>query len=314
VTKFVLTMSLAILLLVVCTTADAAFPEKNITILNSSTAGSPTDLLARQVAHYTEPHLKQPLIVLNKPGGGGGVMFAALLAAPTDGYTIGSVTAAQMAALQAQLKNDFSFDSFDFLCNVQLEPYAIAVLTDSPWQSIGDVVEAAKSGKNILFGGQGTGSSMHLMALQLSKLADVKFTWLPYQGGAESVTNLLGGHAEIIATAPATVMQYVEAGQVKVLAISGESRLSYLPDAPTLKELGYDIVLTQYRGFIAKKGIPEEIKAQLVDAISKGIREPGFKEFMAQSKQEDGYMDPAAFYEYAKKDFDKIGELMQLMQ
>jgi len=310
--KFVLATSVLILLLTL-QSAEAAFPEKNLTILNSSAAGSPTDLLARQVARYAEPYLKQPLVVLNKTGGGGGVMFAALLSAPADGYTIGSVTAAQMAALQAQLKNDFKFDNFDFLCNVQLEPYAIAALANGPYQSIADVIEAAKGGKTILFGGQGTGSALHLMVLKLEQMAGVKFRWLPYQGGSESVTNLLGGHADVVSTAPATVMQYVEAGQIKVLAISGSERLSFFPDTPTLKELGYDIVLTQYRGFIAKKGIPQEIKAQIVNAIHKGIQEPGFKEFMAQSKQEDGYMELEEFEKYAKEDFDKIGELMNLL-
>ena len=294
--------------------AEAAFPEKSITILNSSSAGSPTDVLARQVAHCAEKYLGQPLIVLNKPGGGGGVMFGTLLNERADGYTIASVTAAQMAVLQAQLKNQFSFDSFDFLCNVQLEPYAIAVLADGPYKTIADVVDAAKSGKIVNFGGQGTGSSMHLMMLQLARLAGVKFTWLPYQGGAESITNLLGGHVEVIATAPATVMQYVEAGKVKVLGISGEERLASLPDVPTLKEGGYDIVLTQYRGFIAKKGLPEDVKKKIVDALEKGIREPSFKEFMANTGQEDGYMGPEAFAAYAKKDFEQIGELMNLMK
>lgn len=311
--KFVFVMC-ALSIFLVFHAAEAAFPEKAVTILNSSTAGSPTDLLARQAAHHAEKFLGQPLVVVNKPGGGGGVMLAALLAAPADGYTIGSATAAQMAALQAQLKGQFSFDDFDFLCNAQLEPYAIAVRTDSPYQTIADLVEAARGGKAINFGGQGTGSSMHLMMLQLAGLANVKFTWLPYQGGADSVTNLLGGHADVIATAPATVMQYVEAKQVRVLAISGEERLAYLPDSPTLKESGYNIVLTQYRGFIAKKGLPEDVKKQLVDALKKGIEEPGFKEFMANSKQEDGYMGPEKFAEYARKDFEQIGELMKLMK
>ena len=294
--------------------SEAAFPEKPITILNSSSAGSPTDLLARQVAHHAEKHLGQPLVVVNKPGGGGGVMFAALLNAPADGYTIGSVTAAQIAALHGPLKKEFSFDRFDFLCNVQLEPYAIAVLTESPYKTIADVVNAAKEGKNLKFGGQGTGSSMHLMMLDLSKQSGAKFTWLPYQGGAESITNLLGGHADIIATAPATVMQYVEAGQIRILGVSGKERLTYLPETPTLKESGYDIFLTQYRGFIARKGLPEDIKKQIIEAIHKGIQEPGFKEFMAQSKQEDGYMDSETFNKYAAEDFNKVGDLMQLMK
>jgi len=304
--KFILAVSVVIFLLAL-QPAEAAFPERPITIFNASTAGSPADVAARQIAHHAEQHLGQPMVVVNRPGGGGGVMFAALLSEPTDGYTIGSVTAAQMAALQAQLEGQFSFDDFEFLANVQVDYFCFAVLTDSPFYTIDDVVEAIRGGEGVLIGGQGTGSALHLMTLQLGNLAGINFTWLPFQGGADSVVNLLGGHVHVIATAPATVMQYVEAGQIRVIGVSGEERTHLFPDIKTLKEQGYDIVLTQYRGFIARRGIPEEIRAQIVDAIYKATQEPVL--------QEQGFifMGPEEFTVYARGNFDRIGELMELM-
>ena len=148
------------------TTADAAgFPTKPITVFNSSTAGSPTDVMARQVAQYARKSLGQPMVVVNKPGGGGGVMFAALFGEPADGYAIASLTASQVAALHAELKKDFSFDDLDFLANVQRESHCLVVKADSPFKTLQDVVEAGKKGSRVKVGGQGTGSALHLMVI-----------------------------------------------------------------------------------------------------------------------------------------------------
>ncbi|MCL5039704.1 MAG: tripartite tricarboxylate transporter substrate binding protein [Firmicutes bacterium] len=291
------------------------FPSKPITILNSSTAGSPADVMAREVARYAEKFLGQSMVVVNKPGGSGGVMFAALLSEPSDGYTIGSVTASQIAALQAQLKKDFSFDSFEFIANVQKEPYAIAVRAESPFKSLKDMIEYAKKNPGQLkIGGQGTGSALHLLILQLAEKAGIEVKWVPFGGGSESVTNLLGNNVQVISTAPATVNQYVEAGKIRVLAVSGDQRLGHMKDVPTLKELGYDIVMTQYRGFLAKKGLPPEVKAKLVDAIKKAVVEPGFKEYMAKNYQPDGFMGPEAFATMARQDYELIGKLLQRIE
>jgi len=227
------------------TTADAAgFPTKPITVFNSSTAGSPTDVMARQVAQHARKSLGQPMVVVNKPGGGGGVMFAALFGEPADGYAIASLTASQVAALHAELKKDFSFDNLDFLANVQRESHCLVVKADSPFKTLQDVVEAGKKGSGVKVGGQGTGSALHLMVILLAEQSGAKLDWVPLGGGSESVTNLLGGTVPVISTSPATVNQYVEAKQMRVIVVSAEKRVDHLKDVPTFKELGYDIVMT----------------------------------------------------------------------
>jgi putative tricarboxylic transport membrane protein len=287
------------------------FPTKPITILNSSAAGSPTDVLAREVARQAEKTLGQSMVVENATGGGGGVMMAKLLKEPADGYTIAGITAAQVAALQSELKKDFKFEDFEFLVNVQNEPYAIAVNSDSPYKSIKEMMDFAKANPGKLkVGGQGTGSSLHLIMLQLADATGSKITWVPFAGGSESVTNLLGKNVDVISTAPATVNQYIEAGKIRVLAVTGEKRMDSLKDVPTLSELGFkDIQSTQYRGFFAKKGLPADVKSKIVDALTKATKEPTFKEYMAKNKQPDGYMGPDDFAKLAKKDFDQVGQL-----
>ena len=293
------------------TDAASGFPSKAITVLNSSTAGSPTDVLARQVAQHARKHLGQPMVVVNKPGGGGGVMFAGLFAEPADGYTIASLTASQVAALHAELKKDFSFENLDFLANVQRESHCLVVKADGPFKTLQEVVEAAKKGSGVKVGGQGTGSALHLMVMLLAEQSGSKMDWVPLGGGSESVTNLLGGTVPVISTSPATVNQYVEAKQMRIIVVSGEKRVDHLKDVPTFKELGYDIVMTQYRGFAARKGLPAEARAKLVDAIHKATREPAFKDFMAKNYQPDGYMGPDEFNAFARADFELMGRLTQ---
>jgi putative tricarboxylic transport membrane protein len=287
------------------------FPSKPITVFNSSTAGSPTDVMARQVAQYARKYLGQPMVVVNKPGGGGGVMFAALFSEPADGYTIASLTASQVVALHAELKKDFSFENLDFLASVQRETHCLVVRADSPFKTLQDVVEHAKKNPGVKIGGQGTGSALHLMVMLLAEQSGTKLDWVPLGGGSESVTNLLGGTVPVISTSPATVNQYVEAKQMRIIAVTGEKRAEHLTDVPTFKELGYNIVMSQYRGFAARKGIPADARAKLAEAIHRATREPAFKEFMAKNHQPDGYLGPEEFNKLAREDFEMMGRLMQ---
>jgi tripartite-type tricarboxylate transporter receptor subunit TctC len=98
---------------------------------------------------------------------------------------------------------------------------------------------------------------------------------------------------------------------MRILAITGDKRMEHLKDVPTFKELGYDIVMLQYRGFAAKRGMPAEAKAALVEAIRKAVAEPGFKDFMKKNFQPDGYLGPEEFTALARADFDLMGRLLQ---
>jgi tripartite-type tricarboxylate transporter receptor subunit TctC len=216
-----------------------------------------------------------------------------------------------MAALHAELKKDFSFEDFDFIANVQREPNCLAAKWDGPFKTLQEMVEYAKKNPSLKVGGQGTGSALHLMVMLLAEQTGTKLTWVPFGGGMESVTNLLGNTVPVISTSPATVNQYVEAKQIRILAITGDKRMDHLKDVPTFKELGHDIVMLQYRGFAAKKGMPAEAKATLVDAIRKSVAEPAFKEYMRKNYQPDGFLGPEEFTTMAREDFNLMGRLLQ---
>ena len=292
--------------------ADATkFPIKPITILNSSPAGSPADVMARQIAQHAKKHLSQPMVVVNKTGGSGGVMFASLMADPTDGYTISTVTSALITALHGDLKKDFSIDQFEFLAHVQKEPFCIAVRSDSPFKTIKEMVEYAKKNPRLKIGGQATYSALHLLALALADESGMPISYVPYRGGSEIIASLLGGHVPVVVSSPTTMNQYVEAGQVRVLVESGEKRLPQWKNVPTLKELGYDIVITQYRGFAAKKGLSPDVRAILVDTIKKAMDEPGFKDYLAKNSQVAEFMGPEEFTAAVRADYQYMGKLME---
>ena len=311
--KFILALTVVSFLLSV--QPAEAFPTRPITIFNSSSPGSPTDMMARQMAHYSEQqqHFAQPFVIETRAGGAGGVMFAALLAEPADGYTIASSNASQLAALQAQLAGQFAFEDFDFLANVQVDYFCLVVRADSPFYTIDDVVEAVRRGEDVSWGGQGTGSSLHLVALRIAEQAGFGLTWLPFLGGADSTVNLLGGHVDVIFVSPVTLWPHVEAGTVRIIALSSEERSSILPEIPTLREHGYDIVMSQWRGFIARRGIPEDRRAMIIEAIRNSVHEPGYQEFLAQNVVAFGYMELDEFEEFARADFDSIAEFSRLL-
>jgi tripartite-type tricarboxylate transporter receptor subunit TctC len=287
------------------------FPIKPITILNSSPAGSPADVMARQIVQHAKKYLNQPMVVVNKTGGSGGVMFASLMADQADGYTISTITSALITALHGDLKKDFSIDQFEFLAHVQKEPFCIAVKSESPFKTLKEMIDHAKKNPRLKIGGQATYSALHLLALALAEESGMPISYVPYGGGSEILTSLLGNHVPVVVTSPTTMNQYVEAGQVRILVTSGEKRLPQWKNVPTLKELGYNIVITQYRGFAAKKGLPPDVRAILVDTIKKAMAEPGFKEYLAKNSQFAEFMGPEEFTAAVRADYEYMGKLLQ---
>ena len=290
--------------------SEVEYPTQAIQIFNSSSAGSPADVMAREIAMAMEQITGQTVTVVNKTGGSGGVMFAAVLAEENDGYTIGTITASQIAALQAGLNEEFPIESFEFVANTQVDPYCIAVKADSPFETLEDLIAyAVENPGQLQIGGQGTGSALHLTALQLGRDAGFTFTWLPYEGGSDTVKNLLGDHCQAGMAAPTTVKQYVDAGQLRVLAITGDKPVDSMPEVPTFTSLGYDLMLTQYRGFFVKAGIDPAIKQAISDLIDQAAHTESFEEYMAENALPDGYMDWEEFSEYALADYENVGAL-----
>lgn len=285
--------------------SSAKFPTQPVKLLVHTSAGGPTDLMARQIAKAAEPFLGQPIVVENKPGGSGANQMAALLSGGSDGYTLATITPSQIGTWNSNLKGTYGIDSFSYVAGVQIDPYIIVVNAESPYNTLKDLVDDMKNNPNVItVGGYGSVGSGHNVAWSiLAEAAGVKGNWTAYESTGDAITALLGKHINVANSNPGQVIQYVEAGELRVLGVMADKRLESMPDVPTYAEAGYtvDTAWAQFRGIYAPAGTPDDVMKTLSDAILKATQTDEFKEYMKNSDLEDGSMDSTAFTEYIKK-------------
>ena len=290
--------------------AGIDFPTREITIYNSSAAGSPADIMARQLALSVEEITGQRVTVVNATGGGGGVMFGSVMGQPTDGYTWGSFTAGQIITLQAGLYRDFPMENFTWVSNIQVDHFGLFLSTDSPWNNLDEMVAWAQENPGQLqMGGQGTGSGQHLSALQLAYELDFDFVWVPFDGIGEIASALLGGHVQVISGGPGALRPYVEAGQAIMLNSTGVNRP--FPDTPTNDELGIYQPFTQYRGIFVQTGVDPQIVRAISNLVREATLSDSFVEYMNSIYMEDAFMDYTEYPAFVMADFAYLASAME---
>ena len=272
-----------------------AYPTRTITVLCWSAAGSPVDIFARVMAKLLTTELGQNVVVENRVGGSGVVLVNAMLKAPADGYLIAANTVS-LASLFGEPGANFRVEDLQMVTRSQVDPYAMVAHTSTPFRTVDEFVAYARKKPDFVNVGGAFAMSGHRVAWEL--LADVaKFrtTWVAFQGGGPALTALAGGHIDIAATNPGNVKPFVDAGKVRVLAVSSEQRLDDFPNVPTYRERGWDVVRYQWRGIMAKAGTPQAVTDRLVAAIQKAQQTPEWKAYLKQVTQLDGYQGPDAF-------------------
>lgn len=291
------------------------FPTKAITIVCASAAGSPVDLMARELAKGAERYLGQPVVVETKTGGSLANQLRELLSRPADGYTIGTVTTSLVGTLATIHKGRFKPSDFQFLARVQIDPYVVAVRSDSRFKNLKDLITYAKAnpGKVKVGGFGSTGSGHHLGMTELSRKGGFEVSWVAFDGGSEAVAAVLGGHIDVVHTNPGIVIQHVKAGKMRVLGIASGKRIDDLPDTPTYKEQGIDMEASQWRGIFAKAGIPKVAADQIVAALKKTMAEPEFTKYMKNSNQIDGFLPPDEFHSAFLKEFEETSAELKVL-
>lgn len=285
-----------------CATAFAAstvpaqqYPARPVTLLCWSAAGSPVDLYARIMAKLLAAELGQNVVVDNRTGGSGIIMVNTLIKAPADGYTLAANTIT-LATLFSEPTANFKPDDLQMIARSQVDPYGLIVHASTPFRTIDDLVAyARKKPEFINIGGPFTMSGHRVAWEVFSELAKIKTTWVPYQGGGPALTAVAGGHVDAAATNPGNVKPFIDAGKVRVLAVSSDKRLDDFPDVPTYKERGWDVVRYQWRGIMAKAGLPKPIIDRLSAAIQKVQQTTEWKNYLRQVTQLDGFQYPDAF-------------------
>jgi tripartite-type tricarboxylate transporter receptor subunit TctC len=288
-----------------------SFPAKPIKLLVAFPAGGPTDITMRQLAENASKILGQPIVVENKPGAGGTLPAQALQTAQPDGYTVGQTP---LGVFRLPYTTKITWDpvkDISYVINVTGYAFGIVVPADSPFKTWKDFVAYAKANPGKLtYGSTGNLTSPHLTTELIAQKAGIELQHVPYKGSADLMLAVLSG--QLMAAADSTgFAPQVEAGKLRVLNTWGEKRLAKFPDAPTLKELGYDIVQSSPFGLGAPKGTPPEVVKKLHDAFKQAMEEPSYVAALGRYDMLPNYMSTAEYTKFAQATFTREKALIE---
>jgi tripartite-type tricarboxylate transporter receptor subunit TctC len=269
---YLLTLSLFALLIVFSflstAMAQKSYPTRPIDLIIPWAAGSVTDLGSRFFAEKWSEFLGQPFIPINKVGGGGLIASKFVANANPDGYTLLIATSGTISTSRVLRKDaGFDLDSFRMICQWGINPLLYCVKADAKWKSMSQFLQDAKQNPGKLRSATLMGSTLQYAVDTLARSAGVKLTLVPFKSTPEGLTALIGGHLEM-AVAPG-LGGMKKSPDIRVLAVAGEERLPGYPDAVTLKELGYPVLIETMLMLCGPKDMPEEIVNALADAHQK---------------------------------------------
>jgi len=296
--------------------AQSEYPTKTITMIVPFPPGGVADITARPLAEAMGRHLKQPVIVENKAGAGGGVGMQYVARAKPDGYTIllalSSISIIPEADKVLGRDPMFQLKELVPIARFTADPTVLAVRADSPYKSVADLVNAAKQNPGAIpYGSSGNYGTMHVPMEMLNAEAGTKMLHVPFTGAGPAVVALLGGQVEALSTGPSTVMGHLRAGKVRVLATWGEGRHPALPNVPTLKELGYDAQFSQWTGLFVPAGTPEPVIAKLREAARMAVADATFQQSLARVETPIQYLDQPQFQRFWDNDAHKLAEVVK---
>ncbi|WP_141440248.1 Bug family tripartite tricarboxylate transporter substrate binding protein [Vreelandella titanicae] len=296
--------------LVVSSASANEWPTDDIRLVVPYAPGGTTDVLSRRVADLLQQELDANVVVENRPGagstvgtgrlarGGRDANHTILMASP--GHTIG-------AAIYPNLTYD-PVEDFVFLQNMIDIPNVMVVPADSPYESVIEFVEAAKE-ENMTFSHSGVGSSIHMSGELFKTLTESNMTAVPFAGSGASLPALLSGDVDVSFENMPTVLSHIRSGDLRALAVTSAERSEYLPDVPTLSEVGeYNLdqfVTTAWFGLVAHSSFPEEAQSVMQDALAKVMEREEFLDFADQLGAEPGQVSGEEFKRFIADEVER---------
>ncbi len=258
------------------------FPTKPVTITTAFAAGSGPDAVLRQVGDKLSKLWNQPVLINNKPGGGGFIAIDAVQHLPADGYNLIQLDSEHLAALPHlyKSKNFVTLNAFDPVAALFKTPFFITVATDSKWQNMKDLVAAAKAAPNkVSYGSWGVGSPGHLGGEEIELLTGVEMTHVAFREVSQLFTSVATGDVQwSLGSLPSSQGVY-KAGKIRYIAIAAPKRIAQMPDVPTVAEAGgpagYDV--NSFVSLLATKGTPADVKAKINADVQKVLADPEVK-------------------------------------
>lgn len=257
------------------------YPARPVQIVVPYNAGGGTDLSARLMAQSLEKYLGGTVVVRNQPGGGGAIGTSAVIHSRPDGYSLGMGAQGPLAMLPHYGGIDYGVDDADYLALMGRNLMLVGVGKDAPFQDAKSFLEYAKAHPGELtVGNSGAGGANHIAMEGLASAAGVSVKSMPFGGASAAVTACVGGHINAVVASPAELLSQSKAGNLKVIMVMEDERIGEFPDAPTAKEAGVDFAWSSWKGVIAPKGLPADIRAKLTDALDKVFHDQAFLDKM----------------------------------
>jgi tripartite-type tricarboxylate transporter receptor subunit TctC len=290
------------------------YPVKAIRIVVGFPAGSGADFVARTIGQQVSKALGQPVVVDNRTGASGTIATGVVAAAPPDGYTLLQVTAAETAqpALRTGLPYDFQRD----FAPVSLAATGTFVLVVHPSVPVRDVKQLialarAQPGK-LNYGSSGPGSSPHLAAALLQQMADVQILAVPYKGATEAITATVTGEVDFSFPSITATLPLLDAGRVRILAVTSARRATLLPAVPTIAESGLaGFERSTWHGLVAPAGVAKSIVGQLNALMVKIVGSPQTRDLLVRQGLEPQTSTPEQFAARIKKDIAQVTGLIR---
>jgi len=277
--------------------AGAAFPDKPLEFIAPYPPGGAADTVSRLLANALAAELGQPVTVVNKPGGGTVIGAQAAKNAAPDGYTLFLGTNSTFM-LNSAVRNDLPYDGardFEAVGMIGEVPLGILVRADSPFQDLAQLVAAAKADpQKYNYASYGNATVPHFAGEMFKTAAGITMQHIPYQGSAPAMNDLLGGRVQVSFDTLVAAVPQLEAGRIRVLAVTTTKRSPKLPTVPTVAESGYPgYDISSWAAVLAPRGLPAPVKAKLVDAMRAALAKPEVQSRLRELGYEPSY-DPLA--------------------
>ncbi|WP_445621485.1 tripartite tricarboxylate transporter substrate binding protein [Kushneria sp. Sum13] len=257
----------------------ADYPTKNLDMIIPASPGGAADTLMRALQPGLESSLGRTIVVRNMGAGGGALALTRTVTAKPDGYTL-TLANNQNFTLEGLGNVDFKYQDFDYLARITEEPYLLVSNKNDQWQDASALVADLKqSGKPLQVGTSGVGSSTYVVASMLGSQLGIPVQVVPFDGGSPAISALMGSHVDAVVVNPSEVLSQIRGDRLQAVLSTGSERSDLLPDVKTMKEQGYDLAVSQWRGIATPAGVSDDVEKAWVAAVKKAVEAPEFKRF-----------------------------------
>ena len=276
----------------------AAYPDRPVKMIVPWPAGGDTDNIFRPFAPLLQKTIGQPVVIANVAGASGTKGAKEAKESPADGYTVYAVHDYIHSTYYTGVA-DVTYSDFEPICLISSTASVLTASPKTPWSDWKGLVADAKARPGQISVGATLGSTSHFFPALIEKAAGIKFKYVSYEGLAPRMNAILGGHVDLT-DANMTQKGKVEAGQLKFIAIATEKRNPEIPNVPTLKELGVNVVYDVNRGIMVPKGTPAEAIAKLEAGCAAAVKDPSFADSMKKQATDVRYLDRKAYGDWLK--------------